>query len=53
MVAFLQDLYGPYPFETVGAIVDDAPDLGYALKTQTKPVTAAQVAAAYRTGGRR
>jgi hypothetical protein len=27
MVAFLQDLYGPYPFETVGAIVDDAPDL--------------------------
>ena len=38
MVAFLQDLYGPYPFETVGAIVDDAPDVGYALETQTKPV---------------
>src|SRR5689334_10206970 len=38
MVAFLQDLYGPYPFETVGAIVDDAPELGYALETQTKPV---------------
>ena len=37
MVAFLQDLYGPYPFETVGAIVDDAPDVGYALETQTKP----------------
>ena len=28
MVAFLQDLYGPYPFETVGAIVDNAPELG-------------------------
>lgn len=38
MVAFLQNLYGPYPFETVGAIVDDAPELGYALETQTKPV---------------
>jgi aminopeptidase N len=38
MVGFLQDLYGPYPFETVGAIVDDAPELGYALETQTKPV---------------
>jgi len=37
MLAFLQDLYGPYPFETVGAIVDDAPDVGYALETQTKP----------------
>ena len=38
MVAFLQNLYGPYPFETVGAIVDNAPELGYALETQTKPV---------------
>ena len=38
MVGFLQDLYGPYPFETVGAIVDNAPELGYALETQTKPV---------------
>ena len=37
MVAFLQDLYGQYPFETVGAIVDDAPNVGYALETQTKP----------------
>ncbi|MFL6168782.1 MAG: M1 family metallopeptidase [Ornithinibacter sp.] len=38
MVGFLEDLYGPYPFETVGAIVDDAPTLGYSLETQTKPV---------------
>jgi len=38
MVSTLEHLYGPYPFETVGAIVDDAPELGYALETQTKPV---------------
>jgi aminopeptidase N len=40
MVAFLEELYGPYPFETVGGIVDDAPELGYSLETQTKPVFA-------------
>ena len=38
MVSFLENLYGSYPFETVGAIVDDAPALGYSLETQTKPV---------------
>jgi aminopeptidase N len=38
MVSFLERLYGGYPFETVGAIVDDAPELGYSLETQTKPV---------------
>ena len=38
MVGFLEDLYGTYPFESVGAIVDDAPTLGYSLETQTKPV---------------
>ena len=38
MVAFLQGIYGPYPFETVGGIVDNAPELGYSLETQTKPV---------------
>jgi aminopeptidase N len=38
MVSFLEKLYGPYPFETVGGIVDNAPDLGYSLETQTKPV---------------
>lgn len=31
-------LFGPYPFESVGAIVKDAPDVGYALETQTRPV---------------
>jgi aminopeptidase N len=40
MVSFLEDLYGAYPFETVGGIVDDAPELGYSLETQTKPVFA-------------
>jgi aminopeptidase N len=35
---FYASIYGPYPFEAVGAIVDDAPDVGYSLETQTKPV---------------
>ncbi|MFE6778097.1 M1 family metallopeptidase [Streptomyces sp. NPDC057702] len=30
-------LFGAYPFSSTGAIVDDAPDLGYALETQTRP----------------
>ncbi|WP_399922432.1 M1 family metallopeptidase [Streptomyces kanamyceticus] len=29
--------FGPYPFSSVGAVVDHLPDLGYALETQTKP----------------
>lgn len=33
-----QSVFGPYPFETAGAIIDTAPDVGYALETQTKPV---------------
>jgi aminopeptidase N len=31
-------LYGPYPFRQVGAVVDRAPDVGYSLETQTRPV---------------
>ncbi|WP_225825486.1 M1 family metallopeptidase [Streptomyces naphthomycinicus] len=31
-------LFGPYPFRAAGAIVDHAPDVGYALETQTRPV---------------
>ncbi len=38
IVRFFEGIYGPYPFNAVGAIVDDAPDVGYALETQTKPV---------------
>jgi aminopeptidase N len=30
-------LFGPYPFETAGAIIVDAPDVGYSLETQTRP----------------
>ncbi|MEV0501173.1 M1 family metallopeptidase [Streptomyces spectabilis] len=29
--------FGPYPFSSVGAVVDHLPGLGYALETQTKP----------------
>jgi aminopeptidase N len=35
---FFIDLYGEYPFNAVGAVVDDAKVVGYALETQTKPV---------------
>ena len=35
---FFSDLYGEYPFNAAGAIVDDATDVGYALETQTKPI---------------
>jgi aminopeptidase N len=37
IVEFYSSIYGQYPFEAVGAIVDDAPDVGYSLETQTKP----------------
>jgi len=38
IVDFFTQLYGPYPFDAVGAIVDRAKDVGYSLETQTKPV---------------
>ena len=38
MVDFFAGVYGKYPFEEVGAIVDHTPQVGYALETQTKPV---------------
>lgn len=31
-------LFGPYPYRAAGSIVDHAPDIGYALETQTRPV---------------
>ena len=37
MVGYFRGLIGPYPFDAVGAIVDDAPEVGYALESQTKP----------------
>jgi aminopeptidase N len=34
----LSEAFGPYPFDTVGAIVDNQDDLFFALETQTRPV---------------
>jgi aminopeptidase N len=36
-VQFYASIYGPYPFNAVGAIVDSAKNVGYSLETQTKP----------------
>jgi aminopeptidase N len=38
IVRFESRLYGPYPFEAAGSIVDDAAGLGYALETQGRPI---------------
>jgi aminopeptidase N len=38
ILAFYTSIYGRYPFDAAGAILDDAPDVGYSLETQTKPV---------------
>ena len=38
VVDVLSAAFGPYPFSTVGAIVDDQDDLYFALETQTRPV---------------
>ncbi|WP_353509454.1 M1 family metallopeptidase [Intrasporangium sp.] len=38
IVDVLSDAFGPYPFSTVGAIIDDQDDLIFALETQTRPV---------------
>ena len=37
MIDFFDDVYGPYPFTSFGAIVDDD-GVGYALETQTRPI---------------
>ncbi len=37
-VEFFTSIYGTYPFNAVGAIVDSAKNVGYSLETQTKPV---------------
>jgi aminopeptidase N len=38
IVRFYESIYGPYPLNAVGSIVDDAKIVGYSLETQTKPV---------------
>ncbi len=37
MIAFLEETFSPYPFNSFGSIVDDD-SVGYALETQTRPV---------------
>ena len=37
IVSFFSSLYGPYPFRSAGGIIDWAPDVGYALESQTRP----------------
>jgi aminopeptidase N len=36
-INFLSDTYGPYPFDSAGAVADRASGVGYALEVQTKP----------------
>jgi Peptidase family M1 domain len=36
VIDLFSEIYGPYPWEAAGGIVDFAPDVGYALETQTK-----------------
>jgi aminopeptidase N len=38
ILGFLEEQFGPYPFETIGAIVDDYEGLLFALENQTRPV---------------
>jgi aminopeptidase N len=38
VVDWFSSVYGPYPFESAGAIVDNASFVGYALETATRPV---------------
>jgi aminopeptidase N len=38
IVAFYISIYGPYPLNAVGSVVDSAREVGYSLETQTKPV---------------
>ena len=39
IIRFESSIFGPYPFEAAGSIVDPA-ELGYALETQTRPIYA-------------
>ncbi|MDQ2630565.1 MAG: M1 family metallopeptidase [Actinomycetota bacterium] len=40
VIRFQSRLFGPYPFGSAGSLVDYAPDLGYALETQSRPIYA-------------
>jgi aminopeptidase N len=38
IVHFESRIFGAYPFDAAGSIVDEAPAVGYALETQTRPI---------------
>jgi aminopeptidase N len=38
IITLFSGLFGAYPFTQTGAIVDHAPQVGYALETQTRPI---------------
>jgi aminopeptidase N len=38
IIRFQSRLFGGYPFDSAGSIVDYAPDVGYALETQSRPI---------------
>ncbi|GLW97323.1 M1 family metallopeptidase [Microtetraspora sp. NBRC 16547] len=38
IMEYFSTIFGPYPFASTGAIIDRAPNVGYALETQTKPI---------------
>jgi aminopeptidase N len=38
IIDFLSGIFGPYPFRASGGIVDDYPELFFALETQTRPI---------------
>ncbi len=38
ILAFLESVFGPYPFSAAGGIVDDLRELGFALENQTRPI---------------
>ncbi len=38
MTDYFVGLFGPYPFSSTGAVADNAPEVGYALENQTKPL---------------
>ncbi len=40
VIRFESRLFGDYPFDSAGSIVDYAPQLGYALETQSRPIYA-------------
>ncbi|HEX4812527.1 MAG TPA: M1 family metallopeptidase, partial [Nonomuraea sp.] len=35
---YFSSIFGPYPYSSTGGIIDHAPEVGYALETQTRPI---------------